>query len=138
VNLAVDDGFVVGDPNAPPLRSPHNSHMNVLARTGVPGFALWISFMITWFGTMTGWASRAWRKGDTEWGNLMFFVACYWLANVINASFDVALEGPMLASWFWCQTGFGLGIVAIYRAAVAASTPNRRAVISDRPSIATA
>jgi O-Antigen ligase len=138
VNLAVDDGFVVGDPNAPPLRSPHNSHMNVLARTGVPGFALWITFMITWFGTMTGWASRAWRRGDTEWGNLMFFVACYWLANVINASFDVALEGPMLASWFWCQTGFGLGIVAIYRAAVAASTPNRRAVISDRPSIATA
>jgi hypothetical protein len=116
VNLAVDDGFVVGDPNGPPLRSPHNSHMNILARTGVPGMILWVLFMVSWFGTVMGCAIQAWRRGNTEWGNLMLFVACYWLSNVVNASFDVALEGPMLGTWFWSQTGFGLGIVAIYRA----------------------
>jgi hypothetical protein len=137
VNLAEDDGFVVGDRNGPPLRSPHNSHMNILARTGVPGFVLWILFLVTWFGTMMSWVMRARRLGDTEWGNLMLFVACYWLANVINASFDVALEGPMLATWFWCQTGVGLGVVAIYRAG-AASPRIRRHAIRNRASTATA
>jgi hypothetical protein len=121
VNLAVDDGFVVGDRNGPPLRSPHNSHINVLARTGVPGAVLWVSFMLSWFGTVMSTAMAAWGRGDTEWGNLLLFVACYWLSNVVNASFDVALEGPMLAIWFWSQTGFGLAAAVIYRASVAQS-----------------
>ncbi len=64
-------------------------------------------------------AGHAWRRGATPWGNLFLFTACYWLSNVVNASFDVALEGPMLGVWFWTQTGFGLGAVAIYRAAAA-------------------
>ena len=29
------------------------------------------------------------------------------LAILINASFDVALEGPMQGIWFWCLVGFG-------------------------------
>ncbi len=124
VNLAVDDGFVVGNGNGPPLRSPHNGHMNVMARTGVPGFLLWISFLLSWFATVMACACRAWRNGDELWGNLMLCAACYWLSNVINASFDVALEGPMLGMWFWCQTGFGLAVVAIYRAR--AISPTRR------------
>ena len=38
VSLAEVDGFLVGDnPNAPPLRSPHNAFMTILARGGVPG-----------------------------------------------------------------------------------------------------
>ena len=124
VNLAVDDGFELGNPAAPRLRSPHNSHMNILARTGVPGIILWGMLLITWFATVMGCALRAWRNGDTEWGSLLLFAACYWLANVVNASFDVALEGPMLGVWFWCQTGFGLGVAAIYRGqSVAAPLP---------------
>lgn len=117
VNLAIDDGFVVGERGAAPLRSPHNSHMTVLARAGVPGMALWIAFLLGWLATVMATAIGAWRRGDTEWGNLLLFAACYWLANVVNASFDVALEGPMLGVWFWVQTGFGMAVVAIYRAA---------------------
>ena len=54
VNLAESDGFVVGreNPNAPLLRSPHSIHMTILARTGVPGFALWLATLFTWFATI--------------------------------------------------------------------------------------
>jgi hypothetical protein len=126
VNLAVDDGFVGDARDGPPLRSPHNSHMNILARTGVPGFLLWVLFALSWFATVIACASRAWRNGDRDWGNLLLFLASIWLSNFINASFDVALEGPMLGVWFWCQTGLGLGVVAIYRARSA--LPRRRAL----------
>jgi hypothetical protein len=34
---------------------------------------------------------------------------------MINATFDVALEGPMQGIWFWCLIGFGIGSVMIYR-----------------------
>jgi hypothetical protein len=35
---------------------------------------------------------------------------------LINASFDVALEGPMLGIWFWCLFGFGVAVAMCYRA----------------------
>lgn len=127
VNLSIDDGFVVGERDAAPLRSPHNGHLNILARLGVPGMVLWLAFLASWFACMLAGAARAWRHGDEAWGNLQLWVACYWLANVINASFDVALEGPMLGVWFWCQTGFGLAVVATYRTATAVRTGAYRA-----------
>jgi O-antigen ligase len=39
INLADDDGFQVS--TGAPLRSPHNGHLTVLARTGIPGLILW-------------------------------------------------------------------------------------------------
>ncbi len=41
------------------------------------------------------------------WANMFLVVICYELAILINASFDVALEGPMQGIWFWCLFGFG-------------------------------
>jgi hypothetical protein len=38
------------------------------------------------------------------------------MAILINATFDVALEGPMQGIWFWCLFGFGIGSVMVYRA----------------------
>jgi hypothetical protein len=37
------------------------------------------------------------------------------MSVIINATFDVALEGPMQGIWFWCLVGFGIGSVMIYR-----------------------
>lgn len=133
VNLAIDDGFAVSDGKGPPLRSPHNSHLNVLARTGIPGFSLWALFMVAWFVSIMGCARRAWRNGDTSWGNLLLLIACYWMSNIVNASFDVALEGPMLGTWYWCLTGFGLGVVAIYRAG--SEAPGRVRFGASRPNM---
>jgi len=117
VSLAEDDGFLVGEnPNAPPLRSPHNVFMTILARGGVPGLTLWVLTLTSWLGMLLANILVARRRGDVEWTNLFIFIACYGVAILINASFDVALEGPILGLWFWCLFGIGVGSVMIYRA----------------------
>jgi hypothetical protein len=114
LNLAVEDGFG-GGREANPLRSPHNAHMTVLARGGVPSLALWILFLVSWFGTMSGAFLDARRRREQTWAGLFLFISCYAMACVINATFDVALEGPMQGIWFWCLIGIGIGAVMIFR-----------------------
>jgi hypothetical protein len=114
LNLAVEDGYG-GERQASPLRSPHNAHMTLLARTGVPGLALWIVFLVSWLGTLGAAFVDARRRREQVWAGLFLFIACYASACVINATFDVALEGPMQGVWFWCLIGFGIGAVMISR-----------------------
>jgi hypothetical protein len=114
LNLAVEDGYG-GERQANPLRSPHNAHMTLLARTGVPGLALWIVFLVSWLGTLGAAFVDARRRREQAWAGLFLFIACYASACVINATFDVALEGPMQGVWFWCLIGFGIGSVMIFR-----------------------
>ena len=92
-NLAVSDGIPMEDNN---LRSPHSFHLNVLARFGVPIAMAWLAFLFFLF--------REFRKKDLDGEQLMYLSIL--LAFVINASFDVALEGPMSA--FPCWTFFGI------------------------------
>jgi hypothetical protein len=124
VNLADADGFQLGEDSAGgnTLRSPHNSHLTILARTGVPGIVLWGSFAFSWMWMVLACARRAWSFQDEAWGNLLLFTACYWLSILIDASFDVVLEGPMLGIWFWSLTGFGFGLVMVYRSAIRHNT----------------
>jgi hypothetical protein len=115
LNLAEADGFGAIR-LAHPLRSPHNVHMTILARAGMPGLALWWALLASWFGMMmrTMWIAR--RRGQTDWAALFLFIACYDMAIVINATFDVTLEAPMQGVWFWCLIGLGIGSVMVYRA----------------------
>ena len=114
VNLGFEDGF--GNPhNERPLRSPHNGHITILARAGIPGAALWGVFLAAWFGTLLHTMLLARRRGQAEWAGLLLFVACYAMSCVINATFDVALEAPMQGIWFWCLIGSGIGATMIYR-----------------------
>ena len=65
INLADDDGFQVGEVDATaPLRAPHNGHMEILARTGVPGIVLWILLNAVWLATMLQALIRARRRAD--------------------------------------------------------------------------
>jgi hypothetical protein len=89
--------------------------MTILARAGVPGLALWLLFLISWLGVITNAMLTARRRGHTEWAGLFLFIGCYAVSCVINATFDVALEGPMQGIWFWSLVGFGIGSVMIYR-----------------------
>lgn len=106
INLATDDGFQVREDDA--LRSPHNAHLNILARSGIPGFALWLLIHGTWFFSMLGGARRAKKRGQYNWHGIFSFLMCYWIALMANASFDVFLEGPMGGIWLWSVMGFGL------------------------------
>lgn len=115
LNLADADGFA-GTQEGPPTRSPHNAHMTILARVGIPGLVLWLLLLASWFITMTRAILTARAQEDERWAELFIFIVCYELAILINATFDVALEGPMQGVWFWCLFGLGVGSVMIYRA----------------------
>jgi hypothetical protein len=46
---------------------------------------------------------------------LFLFLFAYYMAFLINASFDVYLEGPMGGIWFWSIYGTGVGALWVYR-----------------------
>ena len=111
-NLADVHGFLSSDPEklVRPLRSPHNSHMTVLSRMGVPGFLLWIIFhavLVKRF--YSGWR-RARRAGDRFLQGVFAWVLCFWVAFMVNSMFDMTFEGPHGAIWFWSVMGLGLAV----------------------------
>ncbi len=124
MSLAEADGFVVGlERGGPVVRSPHSVHMTYLARAGVPGLALWLLTIGSWTIALLRAAHLAWRRGDLDWGRYFVFLACYLASIVIDASFDVALEGPMLGIPFWIVFGIGVGSLMVYRAWHAVEAP---------------
>ena len=95
-----------------PLRSPHNSHVDVLARMGFVGLALWAAFWGSWFLLMFR-RSRDGRS-DISPESRGIIKACMVgvTAILVNSYFDPTLEGPQVAIWLWTLAGLGLGIVA--------------------------
>jgi hypothetical protein len=55
------------------------------------------------------------RNADQRWAAIFLWIGCYELSAIIDATFDVALEGPMLGIWYWSLFGFGIAAVMIYR-----------------------
>lgn len=92
VNLSVDDDIPMEDDS---LRSPHNFHMNILARFGLPIAMLWLYWMYLIFQPL-------FRKGLPL--QQLFYLSAI-IAFLVNATFDVALEGPMAAMPFWIIVG---------------------------------
>ncbi len=115
INLADDDGFQVLSDHS--LRNPHSVHMTMLARGGVPMLTLWAGVQLTYAVTVGLAFLRARRSGQPRWEGLFFFLGVYWMAFLINASFDVYLEGPMGGIWFWTVYGTGLGAAMVHRRA---------------------
>ena len=48
---------------ADPLRSPHNSHVDVLARMGLMGISLWIALWLGWYWRLVTGCRRLARRG---------------------------------------------------------------------------
>ncbi|MFB9993283.1 DUF3488 domain-containing protein [Deinococcus oregonensis] len=112
VNLADDDGYQLGDGS---LRSPHNGHLNILARSGVPGLLAWALLQLAFAAALLRAHLLAKRAGQDLWVRLNVWVLAYWAAFMVNASFDVYLEGPQGGIWFWCLFGFGLALLETQR-----------------------
>lgn len=94
MSLAEDDDIVFESGDAE-LRSPHNYHLSILARYGVPIFILWCFWLIINFARV--------RTKNIPTLKLIFISVQ--IAFIFNASFDVFLEGPMGAFPFWCIVG---------------------------------
>src|SRR5207249_3389698 len=114
-NLADDDGYQVTADGS--LRSPHNGHLTILAREGVPGLAIWIVLQVG-FGLLIGrQILGSLRARDDTWLTVFALIGVYWLAMMVDMTFDPYLEGPQGGIWFWSLFGFGLGSVALRRTA---------------------
>ncbi|HEY2759656.1 MAG TPA: hypothetical protein VGI75_02910, partial [Pirellulales bacterium] len=53
--------------------------------------------------------------GQARWAGLFLFLFAYWAALLIQASFDVYLEGPVGGLWFWTITGVGIAAAWLHR-----------------------
>lgn len=95
MNLATDDDIITLDDS---LRSPHNFHLNIMSRFGVLIFMIWTYFLIQLL--------RPLFKKQLQGKRLL--IGCILLAFLLNASFDVFLEGPMGAFPFWTWLGLYL------------------------------
>ena len=113
INLADDDGYQ-GTQWEGQLRSPHNAHMTMLARAGVPGLAVWLLPQLLWCGLLLGCCLRSLYAGQAAWQSLFVFLLAYWAALIVRASFDVFLEGPVGGIWFWAVYGTGSAAAVIY------------------------
>lgn len=106
INLADADGFQVNSDGS--LRAPHSTHFEILARSGVPGLISWFALQATFGMAMLLAAFRAYRARSTALLALIAWSFVYWLAAVVNSSFDVYLGGPQGGIPFWADFGFGI------------------------------
>lgn len=95
MSLATDDDIITLDET---LRSPHNFHLNIMARFGVLIFIAWCYFMALFIVPLFQ------RKLQGK----LLLIGCALFAFLLNASFDVFLEGPMGAFPFWTWVGMYL------------------------------
>jgi O-antigen ligase len=110
INLVSDYGFQIDEEEA--VRAPHNGHITMLARTGIPGFCLWVITHLLWAGGILDCYIRSRWNGQKRWAGLFMFLLIYWMLIMINASFDPYIEGPMGGVWLWSV--WGVGLAAMY------------------------
>ena len=120
-NLALEVGFE-GD-LANPLRSPHNSHLDILARMGIVGTVLWGTLWASWYGSLLFERFRLRRRGRRFTAGVLDFAMVGTTLILVNAYFDPSLEGAQVAVWLWTFFGLGLGLVALERIRVPAPPP---------------
>jgi hypothetical protein len=113
INLADDDGYQVEQEGA--LRSPHNGHMTILARAGVPGLLLWVLLQTAFAVSLLVAYFKARRAGQEWWARVNLWLLAYWSAFMVNGAFDVFLEGPQGGIWFWSLFGFGIAVLEAQR-----------------------
>jgi hypothetical protein len=115
INLADDDGFQVNADGS--LRAPHNGHIEILARAGVPGLVLWLLLQGSYALGLLRAAFGAHRAGRDFWVRVHAFLLIFWLAAMINMSFDPYLQGPHGGIPFWAFFGLGLGAMRAWKTA---------------------
>lgn len=111
VNLADDDGFQTTLDRS--LRAPHNTHLTVLARMGVPGLVLWVLLQGLFAVGLVRAVIRHRRAGDTVLSAFGLWILVVWIAAMVDTSFDPYLEGPQGGIWFWSLIGLGLLVMRL-------------------------
>lgn len=92
------------------LRSPHNSHVDILVRTGWVGFGFWAALWLAWAVALLAGRKR-YRIGSLE-RTLIEVCIVGAAAILVNAYFDPSIESPQVAMWLWSLYGLGAWLVA--------------------------
>lgn len=105
-------------------RSPHNGHLTILARSGVPGFALWLILILTIYTALARCYFTALSRNEVRAAKINLWIMAYLTAMLVNMSFDVYLEGPQGGIWFWCLSGYAIALTYAQRLNMAQKIPN--------------
>jgi hypothetical protein len=115
-NLAYLAGGVNAEgSSSDPLRSPHNSHLDVLARVGVVGISLWIALWVGWYWRLITGCRRLAQRGLYTRRRVAVMCLMVVTATLLSAFFDPQLEGAQAAVLLWVAFGVGL-VVTSFRA----------------------
>ena len=109
-NLAADVG--VYDAGTDSLRSPHNSHLNILARMGVMGFCLWLLLWLGWYWRLAAGCRRLERQGREQRRRTAVLCLTVTTSILVSSIFDPQLEGPQVAALLWTVFGIGVAVTS--------------------------
>lgn len=115
--------FFGADGGGDGLRSPHNSHLDVIARMGLLGTALWAGLWASWFWSVVRGRRRLLARGDDLGAGLCGVAVVGAVAALVNAYFDPSLESAQAAITLWALFGLGAGLSARARRRRPAGAP---------------
>jgi O-antigen ligase len=101
-----------GNLNSDPLRSPHNSHLDVLARMGVIGISLWIALWAGWFYRLVRGCRRLAQRGLYVRRRVAVLCLMVVSGTLLSSFFDPQLEGAQAAALLWIAFGVGLAVTS--------------------------
>jgi O-antigen ligase len=108
--------YLVGDyqvtSGADPLRSPHNSHLDVLARLGLIGAGLWIALWVGWYRRMLLGCRRLAQRGLHARRQVAVLCTMTVTATLVSSFFDPQLEGAQIAAILWSAFGLGVAVTS--------------------------
>ncbi|MEV0285455.1 MULTISPECIES: O-antigen ligase family protein [unclassified Kribbella] len=110
-NLASEVGVL--DAGKDTLRSPHNSHLHILARMGLVGFALWIALWVGWYWRMVAGCRRLTSEGQHTRRQVGVLCLMVTTAVLVSCFFDPQLEGPQVAALLWTLFGIGVAVTTV-------------------------
>ncbi len=109
--LVNDTQVTTGGPD--PLRGPHNSSDDILARTGLIGLSLWIALWLGWYWRLVTGCRRLARRGMHARRQAGVLCMMMTTAILVSSFFDPQLEGAQIAALLWTAVGVGVAVTSL-------------------------
>ena len=109
--LVNDTQVTTGGPD--PLRGPHNSIDDILARMGLIGLSLWIALWLGWYWRLVMGCRRLARRGMHVRRQAGVLCMMMTTAILVSSFFDPQLEGAQIAALLWTAVGVGVAVTSL-------------------------
>jgi hypothetical protein len=116
LGFGVNLPYLVGDTlvtnGADPLRSPHNSHDDILARMGLIGISLWVALWLGWYWQVIKGCRRMARRGLHARAQTAVLCVTVVTTILVTSFFSPQLEGAQIAALMWTAVGVGIAVTS--------------------------